>query len=87
MIHLVEELLLARFPQFNREEVCMQFKLHDIRESKVWQVAHEGGAEEGDVRRPRETINTLVGKGMTFERISALLDISVDEIRRVADNH
>ena len=81
VIQLVEELLLARFPQFDREEVRMKFKLHDIRESKVWKEAHE----EGEVQMLRNNIEALVGKGMTFEKIAALLDISVDKIRRVAD--
>ena len=39
--------LMTRFPQFDREEVRMKFKLHDIRESKVWQEAHHVGVEEG----------------------------------------
>jgi predicted transposase YdaD len=58
----------------------MKFKLHDIRESKVWKEAHE----EGDAARLKKTIDTLVEQGMTFEKISALLKISLDEIRRVA---
>jgi predicted transposase/invertase (TIGR01784 family) len=85
VVQLVERLLMSRFPQFDREEVRMKFKLHDIRESKVWKEAHEGGIEEGEVRMLKKTIETLVGKGMTLEKISALLDISVDKVRRAAD--
>ena len=61
----------------------MKFQLHDIRESKVWQEA----AEEGDTRRLKRTIDTLLSKRKTFEEIAELLDIPVDEIRKVADNH
>ena len=60
----------------------MKFKLHRIRESKVWKAAFEEGYAGG----LKKTIDTLVGNGMTVEKISTLLDISVDEIRRVADN-
>jgi hypothetical protein len=37
----------------------MKFKLHDIRESKVWKEAFEDGC----AGRRKKTIDTLVGKG------------------------
>lgn len=83
VVQLVERLLMSRFPQFDREEVRMKFKLHDIRESKVWKEAHD----EGDAARLRKTIDTLVGKGKTLEEIAELLDIPAGRIRRLADNH
>ena len=47
----------------------MKFKLHDIRESKVWKEAHD----EGDAARLRKTIDTLVGKGKTLEELEGIL--------------
>src|SRR5262249_35280034 len=46
VVQLVEELLMSRFPQYGLQEVRMKFKLHDIRESKVWKEAQEEGREE-----------------------------------------
>ena len=83
VVELVEGLLLSRFPEFDREEMRMKFKLHDLRESKVWKEAHD----EGDTERLKKTIDTLVRKGKTFEEIADLLDIPVTDIRRVVDNH
>ena len=73
----------------------MKFKLHDIRESKVWKEALEEGRvegrvkgrEEGDGRRLRKTIETLVAKRKTVEEISELLDIPVDQIQKAIGNH
>jgi hypothetical protein len=61
----------------------MKFKLHDIRESKVWQQAHE----EGDNERLKKTIGTLVRKGKTIEEIGDLLDMPLKKIRVLANNH
>ena len=47
VVELVEELLIAKFPQFGREEIRMKFKLHDLRESKVWKEAHDECKKEG----------------------------------------
>ena len=63
----------------------MKFKLHDIRESKVWQEAHEGGIEVGDARRSKKTIDTLIAKGMTPVEIARLFDMATQEVLRVAE--
>jgi predicted transposase/invertase (TIGR01784 family) len=47
IVELVEELLMRRFTQLNREEVRRMFQLHDLRKSRVWQEAHEEGMEKG----------------------------------------
>jgi predicted transposase/invertase (TIGR01784 family) len=83
VVQLVEELLLSRFPQFDREEVRMKFKLHDLRESKVWKEAHE----VGDSERLKKTIDTLVRKGRTLQEVAELLDIPVEQIRQTADSN
>ena len=43
VIELVEGLLLRRFTQLGREEIRVMFHLHDLKESKVWQEAHQTG--------------------------------------------
>jgi predicted transposase/invertase (TIGR01784 family) len=47
VIELLESLLLRRFAQLNREEIRAMFQLHDLKESKVWQEAHQTGVVEG----------------------------------------
>jgi predicted transposase/invertase (TIGR01784 family) len=81
VVELVERMLLLRFPEFDREAMRMKFKLHDIRESKVWKEAHEAGKEENI----KEVIEKLRAKGMAEKQISELLEISISEIRRLAN--
>ena len=56
--------------------------LHPIRESRVWQEA----CAEGDSKRLKKVVETIVRKGMTLEEIADLLDIPVDEIRHAAND-
>lgn len=64
VVELVERLLLARFPEFSRQEMRMKFKLHDIRESKVWQEAHNLGREEGLEEGIEKGIEEGIEKGI-----------------------
>ena len=83
VVELVEELLLSRFPQFDREEIRMKFKLHDLRESKVWKEAYEEGADEN----AKKFIDALRASGMTIKDIAEVLKIPVQEVERLANNH
>ncbi len=69
----------------------MKFKLHDIRESKVWKEAHDDGVEEGVekgvVTERKSTIQKCIAKGMAHKEIADLLQIPIVEVRRLAKNH
>jgi predicted transposase/invertase (TIGR01784 family) len=82
VIELVERMLLLRFPEFDREAMRMKFKLHDIRESKVWKQA----VEEGDALRLKKTVESLLSKRKTLHEVAELLDIPVDQLRKVLDD-
>lgn len=95
VVELVERMLLLRFPELDREAMRMKFKLHDIRESKVWKEARdegleegrEEGREEGDVLRLRKIVATLLAKGKTLLQIGDLLDVPVERLREIQDTH
>jgi predicted transposase YdaD len=78
-------MLLSRFPEYDREEMLMKFKLHDIRESKIWKEAHNLGIEEGVERNQQKTVRKLVAKGLPHDEIADLLDITVEEVSKLAD--
>ena len=87
VIELVEKLLLSRFPQFDQEAIRMKFKLHDIRESKVWQEATQEGIEEGKRIVKAEMIQKCLAKAMSLEQIAELMDIPLEEVRALAQPH
>jgi predicted transposase/invertase (TIGR01784 family) len=98
VVELVEELLLRRFAELDREEVRKMFQLHDLRRSKVWQEAHqegiekgreegiEKGREEGMLLEKRNTVRRCLAKGMTVREIADLIGVDVKEVRRLARN-
>lgn len=84
LIELVEELLMRRFTQLNREEVRRMFKLEDIRKSRVWQEAHEEGEELGIEKGKQEFIHRLLANGKSIKEIAEMLNMPLTEIRRLA---
>jgi predicted transposase/invertase (TIGR01784 family) len=94
VVELVERLLMVRFPGIGPEAIRMKFKLHDIRESKVWKEAAQEGREEGreeglhegDTNRLRQIVKTLLGKGKSIEEISELLDMPKAQVSAIAES-
>ena len=84
VIELVEELLIRRFAALSREEIRTMFKLTDIRKTRVWQEAHEEGEQEGEVKLLRKLIGKWIDQGKTYKAIADLLEIPVEEVRRLA---
>jgi predicted transposase/invertase (TIGR01784 family) len=92
VIELLEELLVRRFAQLTREEIRTMFELTDIRKTRVWQEAVEEGKAEGKAEgqaegmllAQQEWVRKWLAKGMTAREIAALLDITVQQVRRLA---
>ena len=76
----MEEFLVRRFPNLGREEIRVMFELEDLRKTRVWQEAREEGREE----KTGELVHKLLAKGMAVKEIAALLDTSVQEVRRLS---
>ncbi len=81
-IQLVEELLVRRFPKLGREEIRAMFDLEDLRKTRVWQEAEEEGRE----KKSEELVQKWLAKGMPIQEIAALLDTTVQEVRRLSKN-
>ena len=80
IIELMEQVLIRRYPDKDREELRRMFKLHDIRETRVWKEA----LEEGQVIAMQRVVERLQANGQTPKEIAQLLGISVAEVRRLA---
>jgi predicted transposase/invertase (TIGR01784 family) len=80
----VEELLVRRFSQLDREEVRKMFHFPPLRETKSWQEAHEEGREEGKSEARQDVVRRCLAKGMSAKEIAELLDVTVKEVRRLA---
>jgi predicted transposase/invertase (TIGR01784 family) len=62
------------------------FQLENLRKTRVWQEAREEGRPEGRQERVEELVHKWLAKGMPIKDIAALLDTSVQEVRRLNKN-
>jgi predicted transposase/invertase (TIGR01784 family) len=62
------------------------FQLEDLRKTRVWQEAEEEGRVKGREEEREELVRKWVEKGMAIREIAALLDMSVQEVRRLSKN-
>jgi predicted transposase/invertase (TIGR01784 family) len=96
VVELVEEVLIRRFVDLNREEIRKMFHLTDIRKTAVWREAEEGGIEkgraigrgegreEGAILAKQTMARNCLAKGMPVNEIADLVDLPIKEVRRIA---
>ncbi len=96
VIELVEELLVRRLPELNREEVRNMYELTDLRKTRAWQEIHdqgveegvqkglEKGIEEGEIRQKSKMVQRCLDKGMSIKEVAEFLEITVQEVRRLS---
>jgi predicted transposase/invertase (TIGR01784 family) len=64
------------------------FELEDLRKTRVWQEAHEEGLaqglEQGQALAKKDLIRKMLAKGMPTKEIAVWLDLSAQEVRRLA---
>ena len=73
IVELMEEVLLRRFTELNREEIRQMFQLHDLRESRVWQEAHDEGKDEGRMIEKLDIVRRMLTKGRSLKEIADCL--------------
>jgi predicted transposase/invertase (TIGR01784 family) len=83
VVELMEGLLMRRFTELTREEIRMKFQLHDIRESRVWKEA----VEEGISLHKKEMVKKCLAKGMSVKQIANLMELPLDEVKQLAEEH
>ena len=74
LIELIETVVLYKLPRLTREEIQAMLKIHDIRESRVYQEAREEGIAFA--------IAKLAAKGMSAEQIAAILELDLAFVNR-----
>ena len=81
LVDLIETVIIYKLPRLSREEIQAMLKIHDIRESRIYQEAKEEGAEEERQRIIQEKlsyITTLADWKMPTTDIAKLLGLDED---------
>jgi predicted transposase/invertase (TIGR01784 family) len=81
LLELIETVIIYRLPRLSREEIQAMLKIHDIRESRVYQEAKAEGIEEERARLIRSILNWAALK-VTPEQIADNLGLDLELVRR-----
>lgn len=80
IMELIETIVVYKFPQKSRQELEQMLGLGDLKETKFYQEAKQEGQQETKL----EAVPRLLKMGLTFEQIAQGLDLSVEEVKKVA---
>lgn len=95
LIELIETVIIYKLPSLNREEIQAMLKVHDIRESRVYQEAlkegkeeglkegEEKGLKEGEEKGLKVAIGKMAARKMSVEEIASILEVNIDMVQQV----
>ena len=84
LINLLETIIVYKLPHKSREEIAAMFSSTDLKQTKFYQEVFTEGVQEGRDEERKILIQRLVGRGISFEEIAQMLDISVGEVEAIA---
>lgn len=86
VLEFIEEIIVYKFPNFNREEIEAMLNLNLLKQTRVYQEAKEEVKEEVKEELKLELklklIPKLVQKGLSIQEIAELLELDVEIIRK-----
>lgn len=74
VLEFIEEIIVYKFPNFNREEIEAMLNLNLLKQTRVYQEAKE--------EAKLELVAKLVQKGLSIQEIAELLELDVEIIRK-----
>ncbi|GAB4208109.1 MAG: Rpn family recombination-promoting nuclease/putative transposase [Coleofasciculaceae cyanobacterium] len=93
VIEFIETIVVYKFPQLSREEIETMLGLSELKNTRVYQEAHEEGLQEGiergliqgELKAKLEIIPRLLQRDFSIQEIAELLALDVDTVRDVAE--
>jgi predicted transposase/invertase (TIGR01784 family) len=86
VLEFIEEIIVYKFPNFNREEIEAMLNLNLLKQTRVYQEAKEEVKEEAkkEVKEELklELVPKLVQKGLSIQEIAELLELDVEILRK-----
>ncbi|MBN3908867.1 MAG: Rpn family recombination-promoting nuclease/putative transposase [Nostoc sp. NMS1] len=86
VLEFIEEIIVYKFPNSNREEIETMLNLNLLKQTRVYQEAKEEAKEEVKQEAKEEVklelVTKLVQKGLSIQEIAELLELDVEIIRK-----
>lgn len=90
LLQLIETILFYKFPIMSREDMEQMFGLSELKQTRFYQEAFqegiEQGIEQGELKGKLKAVPAMLAAGLTAEQVAEALDLSVEEVRQVAQN-
>ena len=80
LIDLITKIIVDKLPQKSREEIQAMLGLSDLKRTKFYQEAFAEGKEESNSK----SVSNMISLGLNLETIAKYLDLSLDEVQRLA---
>jgi predicted transposase/invertase (TIGR01784 family) len=77
---LIETIAVYKFPQKSRQELETMLGLGDLKETKFYQEAEQ----EGERKAKLAMVPRLLQTGLSLEKIAEILEMSLKEVRNLA---
>lgn len=90
LVQLIETVIIYKLPRMNREEIQAMLKVHDIRESLVYQEALQEGIEKERQRTRQlqlDAVAKLAARHMTAAEIADVLGLEVELVAKMMAEH
>jgi len=93
-LQFIETILVYKFPAMSREEIEQMFSLSELKQTRFYQEAFQEGVEQGKVQGIEEgkvqgklkAVPAMLAAGLTVEQVAKALDLSVEEVRQIAQS-
>jgi predicted transposase/invertase (TIGR01784 family) len=80
IIELIETIVVYKFPQKSRQELEIMLGLGDLKETKFYQEAEQ----EGERKAKLAMVPRLLQTGLSLEKIAELLEMPLEDVRKLA---
>ncbi|MEH2027995.1 Rpn family recombination-promoting nuclease/putative transposase [Nostoc sp.] len=87
LLQFIETILAYKFPAMSREEMEEMFGLSELKQTRFYQEAFQEGVEQGELKGKLKAVPAMLAAGLTVEQVAKALDLSVEEVRQVAQSH
>jgi predicted transposase/invertase (TIGR01784 family) len=88
LLQIIETILVYKFPTMKIEEIQEMFGLSELKQTRFYQQAFEEGEQKGRQEGKQEgkllAVPAMLAAGLTIAQIAEALELSVDDVRKVA---
>jgi predicted transposase/invertase (TIGR01784 family) len=84
LLQIIETILVYKFPSMDIEEIQEMFGLSELKQTRFYQQAFAEGEQKGIEEGKLLAVAPMLAAGLTVEQIAQALSLSVEDVRKAA---